>query len=49
MHKHASCFKVVSVSFDSGKQIYSRTESEIELTSFHLVTFEIISGVRDYK
>lgn len=49
MNKHASCFKVVSVSFGSGKQIYSRTEREIELTRFHSVTFEIISGVRDYK
>lgn len=47
--QNASCFKVVSVSFGSGKQIYSRTDHEIELTRFHSVTFEIISGVRDYE
>lgn len=35
------------VSFDFEEQIGSRTESEIELTSFFSVTFEIMSGIRD--
>lgn len=35
------------VSFEFEEQIGSRTESEMELTSFHSVTFEMMGGIRD--
>lgn len=39
--------RLVRVSFEFEEQIGSRTESEMELTSFRSVTFEIMAGVRN--